>query len=238
MRMSALKRYFESARREAAELAAGLDEDSVSEDEPIVDQEKLDEVAYVLRTWVVYKDQDLLDYLSELDDEEYAHALELQTEFPPEVQTILRSQEVPRIGLVSKYKLVDLTDELFFERKMKAQKQFNLRVEQEVAKCSIEPRPRGQPEEYLESLQQELQTQEANLERAMSRVTAGKYLPPSMRKLAVESDPLVLRHRTSIAHLKTEIDSQQSRIEKANNEWRKRKEFELKHKITEMLMLQ
>lgn len=230
--MSAIKKFFEEERARKNRIREAKMKQCIPKEEVyIVDQEKLDEAYQTLKNWKIYYEQDLFDYYTGLDQEEYEYIMKKKDDFPLEVRELLWG---PTPLYDSKHfiklKCVDLSDRMYQDAKMQEQLEFETKVQEKLAQCKIPVRPTNYFDESLNSLQQKLKNQEEQLETLMKAPTK-RYVPPSMRKQVMLSDPAVQDMAKKIETTKNEIAVCEKYVVDSNNGWRDLKQLEFREDI-------
>jgi hypothetical protein len=237
-KMSAIKKFFDEDRARKQRIRE-MRKAKVQPVEPVyvVDQAKLDRAYNDIMNWNMNYPEDLMWYYESLDQEEYEYILQRSAEFPPDVQQTLWGLPVFKIGWSSKLKVVDFTDKMYLSEKAKEQQEFEQRVEAEMAKRPIPPRPSDVLDESLAEFRAQLKDQEEQLEKLMKGPTK-KYVAPSMRKQTMLADPEVQKMQAKIDKTKNEICVYEKYIVEADNGWKRLKQLELRDQVSkEMLEL-
>jgi hypothetical protein len=235
--MSAIKKFFDEERDRKQRVRA-MRKAKVHPVEPVyvVDQAKLDEAYETLKNWKVYYEQDLFDYYTGLDQEEYDYIMKKKDDFSLEVRELLWGP-TPLYDFKHfiKLKCVDFTDNMYLSAKAKEQQEFDKRVETEMAKHTIPSRPVGDLDESLEKLRMRLKNEEEKLEELMKGPTK-KYVAPSMRKQVMLADPEVQSMQAKIEKTKNEISIYEKYIVDAEDGWKRLKQLELRDKVSQEML--
>lgn len=234
--MSAIKKYFDEERARSRRIMK-IGNAKVHPVAPIyvVDQAKLDKAYSDILNWNMNFPEELEHYYQCLDQEEYEYILRKRNEFPSDVRLALWSPPIFKLGNVSKLKVVDFTETMYMNQKAKEQRDFNNRVDTEVAKYDIPDRPSDERDSQLETFRTQLKDQEEELEKLMKAPTK-KYVAPSMRKQVMLSDPDVQRMQAHIEKTKNEISLYEGYIADADNGWRRLKQLEFRDQVIQEML--
>ena len=235
-KMSAVKKFFDEERARKQRVHT-MRKAKMQPAEPVyvVDQAKLDNAYNDIMNWNMNYPEDLMWYYESLDQEEYEYVLQRSTEFPLDVQQTLWGLPVFKLGGSSKLKVVDFTDKMYLSEKAKEQQEFEQRVETEMAKRVVPPRPMDDLDESLTRLRTRLKDEEEQLEK-LTKGPTKKYVAPSMRKQVMLADPEVQNMQAKIEKTKNEISVYEKYIVDAENGWKRLKQLELRDQVSKEML--
>lgn len=203
------------------------------------DQDSFKIVGLTLRNSTFLDYSDIVDYIYELNEDQYQYALEHIYEYPEETRiALLEGRVIPEQILANlKYKVVNITDEMTerAEKRRRLDKEliFEERLKQEV----FPPRPLGEVDEKLDELHAKRTMLEKNLNEYTKKTDSSKaYVPPAARKTMLSNDPGVIEIQRKIESLENEIKNQERKIVKENEFWLELKKHEFRNKFNEEML--
>ncbi len=218
--------YFEKARR----LKESRSKIVPIVEEYVVDQTKLHNAFETLSELDPVIPDRIIEYFENLDEEEYEYVMTRKNELSLETQNILWP-DVLLVGMKSKIKVVEMTDQMYDEMRRKEKRLLNKKLEELVSKELIPERPPSEIDSMLQKFGEKLIESEKSLEDFLKNNKPKAYVPPAMRQAMIDSDPKVVQMRNMIKNIKNEINSIQINIEKLNEAWRDDKRHEIKQKL-------
>lgn len=235
--MSALKQYFESAKRRKISSKKTVKPVAL-EEVPVVNQEKLNRAYDTLKNWDPDYSPNLLLFYESLDEDEYQYVLANRNDFSIYVKNTLWPEEyLPPLRIKTNLKVRELTDEGYKSILLEKIRERNKKIEERLSKFTIPPRPFGNRDSDLVNITNAIELKEKQLEDLKKNAVVGKYVPPNRRKELVETSPEVLKTKDLIQRMKNEMERIKDSIKRLQYDWEEQYKFDLRNKIEQELVM-